>query len=67
VINETEYGQMHSIFNQVKEKLLQDYKNLYLEHSYSQIRKQWGNLMLQNKTTKKQLRKKLEEYTFDKF
>ncbi len=58
---------MKDIFNQVKEKLMQDWYNFYLEQSYRQAAATLEAIILTPAFTKKQLRDDLANYTFEDF
>lgn len=58
---------LSQIFEQAKEKLLQDWKNFYLDQSYKQIRPTLECLFINLKFEKKHLRTHLEKFTFDSF
>lgn len=59
---------LESFFNQVKEKLKQEWANAYLDQSYIQaIGDEFNYMMLACSFEKKHLNKALESYTFDKF
>ena len=54
-------------FNQVKEKLMQEWYNFYLEQSFRQGFANFENIVLSAAIEKKVLRKILETFTFDDF
>ncbi len=59
--------EMQDIFNQVKEKLMQDWYNFYLEQSYRQAAATLESIILTPAFTKRQLRDDLENYSFEDF
>ena len=58
---------MPETFAQVKEKLLQNWYNFYLEQAYQQAYMQFDNILLTNSFERKQLRLLLEDLTFEDF
>ena len=58
---------LREIFEQVKEKLLADWKNFYYEQSYQQAFALFESLMLNLSLEQRQMRKHLENYTFEDF
>lgn len=58
---------MRQVFEQVKEKLLQDWKNFYLEQTYRQANPTFDSILINLKSEKKQLRKSLESFTYEMY
>ena len=58
---------LSQIFEQAKEKLLQDWKNFYLDQTYKQIRPTLECLLVNLKLEKKHLRSHLEKFGYDGF
>jgi len=54
-------------FDQVKEKLLQDYNNSYLDQSYLQSMNLFKSAIIDVEFQKKELRECLEKYSFKDF
>lgn len=54
-------------FEQVKEKLLLDWKNCYMDQSYQQAIAAFGCLAVNLAMEKKQMRKHLETFTYEDF
>jgi insulysin len=59
--------EMPDTFAQVKEKLMQNWFNFYLEQAYQQAYFTFDNIMLTTAFEKKQLRSILESLTFEEF
>lgn len=59
--------ELEETFNQVKEKLLSDYKNFYYEQSYQQAFALFENMMVNASLEYKQARKLLETFTYEDF
>jgi len=51
----------------VKEKLLNDWKNVYLQQSSDIAYEEFYTLMINNSYEKKELRKLLDDYGYDQF
>lgn len=66
-LNELKNKDMKQVFDQVKEKLLQDWKNFYLEQTYRQAGPTLDAILINLKTEKKQLRKSLENFTYEMY
>ena len=58
---------MRQVFEQVKEKLLQDWKNFYLEQTYRQASPTFDAMLINLKSEKKQLRKSLENFSYEMY
>lgn len=58
---------MRQVFEQVKVKLLQDWKNFYLEQTYRQASPTFDTIFINLKSEKKQLRKSLENFTYEMY
>ena len=58
---------MRQVFEQVKEKLLQDWKNFYLEQTYRQASPTFDAILINLKSEKKQLRKSLENFSYEMY
>lgn len=55
---------MKDIFDQIKEKLMIDWKNAYLQQSYQQAFAQFDNVLIKSSYEKKKLRCLLENYSY---
>ena len=55
------------IFDQIKEKLMLDWKNAYFQQSYMQAFQAFDNFHIRNSFEKKHLRSLLEKYTYSNF
>jgi len=66
-INEMKDADLQQIFDAVKEKLLLEWKNFYLEKSYLQCFRSWDNLIFDNSFQPKQLAELLQNYTYEQF
>ena len=58
---------LQKTFDQVKEKLLMDFSNFYLEQSYQQAFSMFDNATINTSFEVKTLRQILERYDFDDF
>jgi hypothetical protein len=58
---------LKQIFAQVKEQLLLEWKNFYLEPSYRLVTKSIQSIVVNVAMEKKQLRHHLESFNFDQF
>lgn len=58
---------LQDIFDQVKEKLLSDWKNEYLKQSYQQAFSQIDNILFKNSWQVRNLRHILETYSYEQF
>lgn len=65
--NEDKTDQLREVFDQVKEKLLMDWKNFYYEQSYQQTFALFETLMVNVAVEQSQMREYLENYTFEDF
>lgn len=66
-INLMKNEDVQDIFNQSKEKLLQEWKNSYLKQSYQQAFSQFDNILYKNSFQLKQLRVILENTSYETF
>jgi insulysin len=58
---------LQQLFNQAKEELLLDWKNFYLEKSYTQARSLIKTILVNVEMEKKQLRSHLENFSYSLF
>jgi len=58
---------LREVFEQVKEKLLQKWKNYYLQQTFRLAYQELNTVLIDNNFTQKQLRAILENFTYEEF